>query len=143
MRDDGLEEIRPHVDDGAHQQAACRSALDHEPVGGRVLVLHEIVRDVDEVGKGVHLLHHAPGFAPLFAQLSATADAGEREDESTIKQRDARGRKRGVDRRAVGSVRVQQHRRAAVHRCSLLVHDRDGNPRAVTRCRPEALRFVA
>ena len=50
------------------------------------LFLIEIVGDVDEVGEGVHLLHHAAGVAPRLAELAAAANARLRVDEAAVEK---------------------------------------------------------
>ena len=58
------------------------------------LVLDQILRAVDEVVEGVHLLHHAALLAPFFAELAAAADVGDRVDDAAIEQAQAARRER-------------------------------------------------
>ena len=86
LRDDRLEQVRPHVDDGADQQAARAAALNHQSIRGGVAVLDQVLRAVDEIGEGVHLLHHAALLAPFLAHLAAATDVGVGVDDAAIEQ---------------------------------------------------------
>ena len=84
--------------------SAGAAAFDDETIFRAVLVLHQVIGAVDEVGEGVLLVHHAAGLVPRLAHLTAAADVGDGEHDATIDQRKIVGVEADIDRDAVGSV---------------------------------------
>src|SRR5437870_13767546 len=68
----------------------------------------------DEVGEGIYLLHHAPGFAPGLAELAADANVRNYINHSPIHQRQPACGKRWRNRNAVRSVSVKQQWRGTL-----------------------------
>src|SRR5438128_3370329 len=68
----------------------------------------------DEVGEGIYLVHHAPGFAPGLAELAAAANVRNYINHSPIQQRQPACGKRWRNRNAVRSVSVKQQRRGTI-----------------------------
>src|SRR5436189_4522283 len=54
--DDALEQLRPHVDDRAHEQPAGAGPAREEAIGRRVATADEIVREVHGIVERVRLL---------------------------------------------------------------------------------------
>ena len=97
LRDDGMEEVGPHVRDRAHEEAARASALDDEPVFRRDLLRDERLRGRDEVGERVLLLQHLPVVVPLLAHLAAAADVRDGDDDAPVEEAQAvRGKRDGI-----------------------------------------------
>jgi hypothetical protein len=114
MRDDGAEEAGFEVDDCAHEQSSGAAAFGS--YSGRVSVafVEQVVRDGDEVGEGVALVHEASGVVPGLAHVSAAADVGVGEDESAIEQAEAVAAEGDGQRIAIGPVSVNEERILAV-----------------------------
>src|SRR5512136_2178265 len=85
---------------------------------------------------------HAPSVVPGFAQFAATADVGDREDDSAVEQAEAIGAE--SDRRgdAVTAVAVEEKWSAAVAGSLVVVDHGDGDFGAVGRDGVEALAGV-
>ena len=132
----------PHVDHRAHQQAAGAAALDHQPVGRGVAVLDQVLGAVDEVGEGVHLLHHPALLAPVLAQLAAAADVGDRVD----RRRGRAGSGGSTRTSAPTRRRTSRSHRAAAAPCRRARRPSGRRARSAPWCRrgrgPDALRLV-
>src|SRR5262252_4918377 len=87
------------VGDGAHEQTSGRAALDGDALARAVLVGHQMLGAGDEVGEGVHLVHHAAGIMPGFAHLAAAANVNVGHDHAPVKERKTRRAE------SIGSVR--------------------------------------
>ena len=110
--DDGAEEIGPHVGDDAHEQPAGAAALRDQLVLAGELVVDQVLRDVDEVVEGVHLLHHLAVVVPRAAHLLAAADVGDGVGEAAVDQAQHAGVEARLRGRAVRAVGVEQQRHA-------------------------------
>ena len=96
----------------------------------RPLLRVQELRAGDEVGEGVHLLHHPPVVVPGLAQVAPAADVGDGHHEAAVEQGQAvRGEGHRVGE-AVGAVGGEEERRPSVARQALLVDegDRDLHP---------------
>ena len=91
----GRRAVRPQVEHRADQEAARAAALDHEPVGRGVAVLHQVIGRRDEVGERVALGHHPALVVPALAQLAAAADVGDGHAHPAVEQAQPVGREAG------------------------------------------------
>ena len=81
-----LEQVRTHVGDRAHQQAARARALNADLAALAVACRQQVLGRVDEVGKGVALGHHLAGIVPGLAHLAAAADMRDGRDHAAVQQ---------------------------------------------------------
>mmetsp|Transcript_29657 Transcript_29657/g.53120 ORF Transcript_29657/g.53120 Transcript_29657/m.53120 type:complete len:297 (-) Transcript_29657:758-1648(-) len=141
--DDRLEEVRTHVDDRPHREAASGAAFDAELGRGGVLLADEVLGAGDEVGEGVLLLQKLSVLVPETAHFAATADVGHRKDEAAVDEGEAGGGEVGVVADLIGAVAVEQHRVATVQLHQILaVHQTDRHRRLVRRGGPQPERLV-
>ncbi len=96
----------------------------------------------DEVGKGIHLLHHATSIAPGLAQLATATNVRDHENNAAIKQSQATGGKARRDGNAVRPVGIEQHRRRTIQLHAALVDHRHWDLCAVRCSREHAFGFV-
>ena len=97
LRDDGMEEVRAHVRDRAHEEAARASALDDESVLRRDLLRDEELRGRDEVRERVLLLEHPSVVVPPLSHLASTADVRDGDDGAAVEERETvRGERDGI-----------------------------------------------
>ena len=135
----GPEQLGPHVEHGADEQAAGAAALDDEPVGGGVAAGDQVLGARDEVGERVALLEHAAGIVPALAEVAAAADVGDGEGHAALEQAQPARREHDRVRKAVRAVAREQERARAVARCRRGRDERDGHARAVGRGGVDAL----
>ena len=86
-RHPGPEQVRPLVDAGPHQHAAVGAALDGQSVTARVLVLHQPLPGLLEVGQTVLQVVQSPGIGPGLSILSTTPDIGHSHDAKMLKSK--------------------------------------------------------
>ena len=77
-------EVRAHVGDCAHQEAARTAAHGEEVFLGGVVVGQEPLSGVDEVGEGVLFVEEFTVFVPRAAHLLSAPDMGDHEDEAPV-----------------------------------------------------------
>ena len=94
--DDALEQLRPHVDDRAHEQPAGAGAAREEAIGRRVATADEIVRDVHEIVERVLLLQLPAVLIPRPTHFRPATNVGDRECKAAIEQREPVRRKRWI-----------------------------------------------
>mmetsp|Transcript_8507 Transcript_8507/g.24626 ORF Transcript_8507/g.24626 Transcript_8507/m.24626 type:complete len:484 (+) Transcript_8507:196-1647(+) len=143
-RDGGGEEVRPHVQHGAHEEAAGAAALAAHLLRHGIAAVDEVLRTADEVVEGVHLVEVlAHVLVPGAAHFRATADMSDGVGDAAVQQREPRRRERRVHRGAVAAVAVEVERHGlALHLLVLAVHERDGDLLSVVRRSHEFLRRV-
>src|SRR5882762_3207211 len=81
-----MEQVGPHIEHCAHEQAASASALNGQTILGAVPMRDQILGAGNEVGKCIFLVHHAPVVVPGFAQLAATANVRVRDGDTAVDQ---------------------------------------------------------
>ena len=140
--DHGREQVRAHVGDGAHEQAARAAALDDEAAGRGVALGDEVLGHGDEVGERVPLPHHAAVVVPGLPHLAAPPHVRERDHHPAVEQAQPRGGEGDGQGEAVGAVAAQQHGGRSVPDESLPIDDRYGDLDPVGGGGQEALRGV-
>ncbi len=121
--DHGFEEVRPHGRACTDEQSARRAAYDGKFLRGCESFLDKMLGAGDEIGKCIFLVHHLAVFVPITSHVCAAANVSDGENESTVKEREARGTKRRVNGRAVGAVSIHKRRIVPVPGQSLFVNN--------------------
>src|SRR5436190_21019670 len=101
----------------SHQQPACRTALNYQPVWRSVIVSDEPLGAVDKIVEGVHLFEHPPFLPPFLAKLTSPAYLRDRIDHSTVHETQPCCREVWCHRNTVRSVRIQQHALPTIKFC--------------------------
>ena len=96
MGNHSIPEIRSHIHNGAHEQAAGTSTLCVQMSLGGVLLTNEVFSTIDEVVEGVFLLHQLSVLIPVSAHFLAAADMCQGEYKTTVQQTQSRSTKGGV-----------------------------------------------
>src|SRR5258706_7784560 len=138
-----MEQVGPHIEHGAHEEAAGASAFDGQAVLGAVPVGDQVLGAGDEVGESVFLVHHAAIVVPSFAQFAATTNVSDGGDYATIDHAEHVRVEEDVVGDSAGSISVQVQRAAAVPLGVLEMAHGDWNLNAIGNCSVDALHLVA
>ena len=84
--DDALEQLRPHVDDRAHEQPARAGPTRKQAIRRGVAATDQIVGNVDKVVECVLLLQLPAVLIPGTAHFRSAANVRDRERETAIEQ---------------------------------------------------------
>ena len=98
-----------------------------------------------EIGEGVHLVRKLSAFIPRSTKFATTADMGKGEDDSTVEQWEAKGRKGRVFTRLIGPISVE-HRWcwSVFESCEIVApHQTEGDPGSVRSGGRNSSRAVA